>query len=259
MEDVIEQVKLKIKQLKNKFIDLPKAKAFYFTEYVERQKGDVEIDLGLFLNLAEENKILYNEVPVTTLIEDMENLTYGFFMNGCFSLGDEGEIDTKRFFKDINELAVFIDKILDKFDDYPSIYYTGNIYRCFRNFKRVNRSEHGKGAKEFNDILEHKSENCYILSGNRCLPKYISYNFKKDFSMEYFKFIQSYKRRTNVMTRCRIPEACERYKIDIGIYAPKSKLILPRNGKQWENVYTFTKIIIVLFGKKIDEIVYLTV
>ena len=74
--------------------------------------------------------------------------------------------------------------------------------------------------------------NCYIPSGNGCFFKCINYIVKKDFSMEYFEFIQSYKRRTNVMTRCRIPEFCERYKIYIGIFAPKSKRILPTNVKQ---------------------------
>ena len=34
------------------------------------------------------------------------------------------------------------------------------------------------------------------------------------------------------MTRCRIPEFCERYKIDIGIYDLNSKRILPRTVKQ---------------------------
>ena len=57
----------------------------------------------------------------------MENLKNGFFTNGYFSLGDEGEIDTNGFFKDSDELAKFIDKIIDKYDDHPSIYYTGNI------------------------------------------------------------------------------------------------------------------------------------
>ena len=50
--------------------------------------------------------------------------------------------------------------------------------------------------------------------------------------MEYLEFIQSYKRRTNVMTRCRIPEFCTRYKIVFGIYDLNSKRILPRNVKQ---------------------------
>ena len=91
---------------------------------------------------------------MNTLIEDMKKLKNGFFTSGYFSLGDEAEIDTNRFFKDSDEFAVFIDKILDKYDNHPSIYYTGNIFRYFRNFKRVNRSEHGRGANEFNNILE---------------------------------------------------------------------------------------------------------
>ena len=124
--------------------------------------------------------------------------------NGYFSLGDEGEIDTNRFFKDIDELAKFIDKILDKYDDHPSIYYTGNVYRYFRNYSRVNRSKYGRGANEFNKILDHKGKYCYIPSGNGCFLVCINYIFKKDFSMEYFEFIQSYKRRPNVMSCCRI-------------------------------------------------------
>ena len=128
VEDVKEEVKLKIKQLKNKIKNIPKENPFDFTDIVEKQKVENEIDLGLFLELAEENKIIYNQVPVTTLIEDMEKLPNGFFTNGYFNLGDEGEIDTNRFFKNSDEQAKFIDKILDKYDDHPSIYYTGNIY-----------------------------------------------------------------------------------------------------------------------------------
>ena len=134
IEDAKEQVKLENKQLKNKIKNLPKENPFDFTDIV---KEDDVIDLGLFLELAEENKIIYNQVPTSTLIEDMEKLKNGFFTNGYFTLGEEGEIDTNRFFKDSNELAKFIDKILDKYHDHPSIYYTGNIYRYFKNFKRV--------------------------------------------------------------------------------------------------------------------------
>ena len=50
-----------------------------------------------------------------------------FFTNGYFSLGDESENDSNRFPKDSSELAKLVDKILDKYDDHPSIYYTGNI------------------------------------------------------------------------------------------------------------------------------------
>ena len=232
IERAKEGVKLKIKQLKKKIKNIQKENPFDFTDYIEKQKEENEIDLGLFLELAEENKIIYNQTPVSTLIEDMEKLKNGFFTNGYFSLGDDGEIDTNRFFKDSDELAKFIDKILDKYDDHPSIYYTGNIYRYFKKFKRVTRSEHGRGANEFNNIQEYEGENCYIPSGNGCFLKCINYIFDKDFSMQYLEFIQSYKRRTNVMTQCRIPEFCKRYKIDIGIYYLKTKRILPQTVKQ---------------------------
>ena len=232
IEQAKEEVKLKIRQLKKKIKNLPVENPFDFTEYLEKQKEENEIDLGLFLELAEENKIIYNQVPVNNLIEDMEKLKNGFFTNGYFTLGEEGEIDTNRFFKNSDELAKFIDKILDKYDDHPSIYYTGNIYRYFKNFKRINRSDHGKGANEFNNIEEYNGENCYIPSGNGCFLKCNNYIFDKDFSTEYFEFIKSYKRRANVMARCRIPEFCKRYKIDIGIYDLNSKRILPWTVKQ---------------------------
>ena len=57
----------------------------------------------------------------------MEKLKNGFFTKGYLSLADEGEIDTNRFFKNSNDLAKFIDKILDKYDDHPSVYHTGSI------------------------------------------------------------------------------------------------------------------------------------
>ena len=136
----------------------------------------------------------------------MEKLKNGFFTNGYFRLGDEGQIDTNRFFKDSHELAKFIDKTSNKYDDHPSIYYTGKIFSYFRIFKRITRSDHGRGANEFNNILEYEGENCYIPSGNACFPKCNNYIFKKDFSMESFEFIQSCKRRTNILTQCRIPE-----------------------------------------------------
>ena len=118
----------------------------------------------------------------------------------------------RDFFKDSDELAKFIDKNLDKFVNHPSIYYTGKIYRYFRNFKRVNRSEHGRGVNEFHNILEYEGENCYIPIGNGCFLKCNNYIFKKDFSMEYFEFKQSYNTRTNIVTRFRIPDFCEPYK-----------------------------------------------
>ena len=76
----------------------PKEKPFDFTEYLEETKEENEIDLGFFLELAEENKIKYNHTPVNTLIEDMEKLKNGFSTIAYFSQDDEQEVDTERFF-----------------------------------------------------------------------------------------------------------------------------------------------------------------
>ena len=168
----------------------------------------------------------------------MEKLKNGCFTNGYFTLGDEGEIETNRFIRDGSELAKFMDKILEKCDDHPSVYCTGNVNRYFRNFKRVNRAEHGRGANECESILKYVGENCYIPSGNGFFLKCVNYISKKDFTKDYFEFIQSYRRRTHVMTRCRIPHFCERCKIDIGLYDVKSERIVPRAVEE-RNIYLY--------------------
>ena len=129
--------------------------------------------------LAEENKILYNQTPVNTLIEDMEKLKNGFLTKKCFTPGDNEKIDTNRFFKDSKEIAKFIDKILDKYDDHRSEYYTGNIRWYFRNFRSATRSNHGGGSNDLNNIQEYKGSNFYEPSGNRCSLKYNNYISKK--------------------------------------------------------------------------------
>ena len=97
------------------------------------------------------------------------------YTKSYFLLGHEVEIDRYRILKDSIELAKFIDGIIDKYDDHPSIFYRGNIFRYFRNFKQVNISEHGRSAKEFNKVLENEGENCYIPSGKTCFLRCNNY------------------------------------------------------------------------------------
>ena len=68
-------VKLEIKELKKKIQSLPTENSFDFTENVKEQKEDDEVDVGLFLELAEANKIINNQTPINTLKEDEEKLT----------------------------------------------------------------------------------------------------------------------------------------------------------------------------------------
>ena len=52
------------------------------------------------------------------------------------------------------------------------------------------------------------------------------------------------------MTRCRIPEFCERYKRDIGIYNLNSGRILPRSVKQRDKCVYSHKIHYCVIWKK---------
>ena len=87
-------------------------KRVWFCRICWKTKKDNEVDLDVFFDVAE-NKIMYNHVPVNSPIEDLEELMNAFCTNGYFTLDDEGEIDFNRVFRDITELASFIDKILD--------------------------------------------------------------------------------------------------------------------------------------------------
>ena len=69
-------------QMNEKIQNLPTEHPFDFTEYVEKQKEENEIDLGLFLKTAEEKKNIYNQTPVNTLIENIKKLKKGLFTNG---------------------------------------------------------------------------------------------------------------------------------------------------------------------------------
>ena len=82
------------KQLKTK--NPPAENPFDFTDYVEMRKVENGIDFGLSFELAEENKIIYNQAPVNTLIEDMEKLKNGYFTVGFLNLGDERERERER-------------------------------------------------------------------------------------------------------------------------------------------------------------------
>ena len=70
-------------------------------------------------------------------MEDIKKWKIGSFTGGFYFLGDEGETETRRIFRDGSDLQKSR-KVLENQDNYPSIYFTGVIYRLFRNFSRAN-------------------------------------------------------------------------------------------------------------------------
>ena len=82
IEEAKDLFKLKIEELKRRIKNLPSENPFDSTENLEMQKEENEIDLALVFELAEKIKIIYNQVPVNTLKQDMEKLKNGFLRTG---------------------------------------------------------------------------------------------------------------------------------------------------------------------------------
>ena len=79
IEEAKDLFKHKIKELKRRIINLPSENPLDYTEYVEMRKGKNETDFGLFFEIAEGNKIIYNQVTINSLIKDMKKLKKQLF------------------------------------------------------------------------------------------------------------------------------------------------------------------------------------
>ena len=63
VEESKDLLTLKIKEIIWKIKNLPSENTFDFTDCLEMHEKENETDLGLFLKLVEENKIIYNQTP----------------------------------------------------------------------------------------------------------------------------------------------------------------------------------------------------
>ena len=164
IEKLNETKKLKIKEITKKNINIPQDNPFGFLEYLERQRQENGVDLGLFLELAQKGKIVHNHAPVNTPLEDIEYLRNGFFMNGVFIKNSDGEVEADRFFRYSRVRADFIERTIDRYDVRPDIYNAGDKFRSFRNSRRVNQTNYGRGADAFIKVLEYEGENLHTLN-----------------------------------------------------------------------------------------------
>ena len=128
---------------------------------------------------------------MNNIIQDLVNNKNSFKQNPTFTKeSTQNKYKTNRFFKDGEELGFFIDAVLDKYGDYPNVFYTGNINEHNRNFEQINSCDYGKGCNDFYNIVDYKCNSGYIPNGNGCFLKSINFVFNKDFSSEYYTFLK---------------------------------------------------------------------
>ena len=124
-----------------------------------------------------------------------------------------GEIEQKTNirFKNVDDFESYINAIDNSGYDSEDVIFTGWLYKLNTpEFKKVNKSQYGRGTDFKQDIVEYIGNNCYIPSSGNCFIKCINYFTKKDYTEEFLTFIRTEQRRSNVMTSARIQPFCRR-------------------------------------------------
>ena len=80
------------------------------------------------------------------------------------------------------------------------------------------------------ESVKHHRQNCYIPTFGMCFIKCINYFTKKDYTEEFFTFVRTDQRRSNVITCTRNQPICRKYNINIGCF--DGTRINPRNITQ---------------------------
>ena len=145
-------------------------------------------------------------------------------------VGEIGQKTNIRF-KNVDDFESFINAIDNSGSDSEDVIFTGWLYKLNTpEFKKVNRSQYGRGTDFKQDIVEYIGNNCNIPTSGNCFIKSIKYFTEKDYTEEFLTFIRTEQRRSNVLTAARVQPFCRKHSINIGCY--DGFRVRPRNNTQ---------------------------
>ena len=132
-----------------------------------------------------------------------------------------GEIEQKTNIRLINvdEFENYINAIDKAGYDSDDVILTGWLHKLNKpEFKKINRSQYGRGTDFKQDFVEYIGNNCYIPTSGNCFIKCINYFTKKGYTEELLTFIRTEQRRSNVMTSARVQTFCRKHNNYIGCF-----------------------------------------
>ena len=190
-----------------------------------------DIDIGRFFELATTDRKYVNGLYLHEIKNEcLEDYTGDFELIGSMLIG-ELELETKIRFKNVDDFQSYINAIDNSGYDSEDVIFKGWLYKLNTlEFKKVNRSQNGRGTDFKQDIVEFRCNNCYIPTSGNCFINCNSYFTKKDYTEEFLTFIRTEQRRSNVMTSARIQPFCRKHNINIGCY--DGFRVCPRNITQ---------------------------
>ena len=129
-------------------------------------------------------------------------------MIGSILIGEK-EQKTKIRFENVDDFETYINAIDFVSYDSDDFIFTGWLYKVNTpEFKKVSRSQFGKGTDFEQDIAEDHGKNVYIPKSGTCFIKCINYFTKNDYTIDFLVFIRTEQRRSNVMTSARVEHFC---------------------------------------------------
>ena len=162
--------------------------------------------------------------------EFLEDYTGDFELIGSMLVG-EIEQKTNIRFKNVDDFDSYINAIDNSGYDCEDVIFTGYLNKLNTpEFKKVNRSQYGRGSDFKQDVVEYIGNNCYIPTSGNCFIKCINYFTKKGYTEEFLTFIRTEQRRSNKMTSARVQPFCKKHIIIIGSY--DGFRVCPRNITQ---------------------------
>ena len=197
----------------------------------KRENITEDIDLGRFFELATTNRKYVNGLNLHEIKNEiLEDHTGDFELIGSMLVG-EVEQKTNIRFKNVDDFESYINAIDNSGYDSEDVIFTGWLYRLNTlEYKKVNRSQYGRGTDFKQDFVAYIGNNCYIPTSGNCFIKCINYFTKKDYTEEFLTFIRTEQRRSNVMTSARVQLFCRKHNIIIGRY--DGFRVCPRNITQ---------------------------
>ena len=197
----------------------------------KRENMIEDINIGRFFELATTDRQYVNALNLHEIKKEiLEDYIGDFELIGSMLVG-EIEQKTNIMFKNVDDFESYINAIDNSGYDNEDAIFTGWLYRLNTpEFKKVNRSQYGRGTDFKQDIVEYIGNNCYIPTSGNCFIKCINYFTKKDYTEKFLTFIRTEQRRSNVMTSARIQPFCKKHNINIGCY--DGFRVCPRNITQ---------------------------
>ena len=145
-----------------------------------------DIDIGRFFELATTNRKYVNGLN----LHEIKNEILGDFTGDFELIGSmlvcEIEQKTNVRFKNVDDFENYINAIHNSGYDSEDCIFKGWLYKLNTlEFKKVNRSQYGRGTDFKQDIVEYIGNNCYIPTSGSCFIKCINYYTRKDYTEEF--------------------------------------------------------------------------